>query len=172
MKKLIVLSLLLLLLFNVGNSQKARSTHEIHAMMVYNFMKYIDFPYSERSEFVIGIIGDEDTYKTMSDWYNGKGFTGGRTIRIIKYDHVSDINEINDVTFLTKNNSSEHKQIFDKLKDTSTLLISARNGLGRKGSVINFVIIGNKLTFEINEEQAKLHNLKISSTLLHLGKKI
>src|ERR1041384_1080396 len=50
-----------------------RPTHEIHAAMLYNFIKYVQWPNeSEAGEFVVGVIGDENVFNTLKQWYDGK----------------------------------------------------------------------------------------------------
>src|SRR5690348_804550 len=50
-----------------------RPTHEIHAAMLYNFIKYVQWPdETEAGEFVVGVIGDENVFATLQKWYDGK----------------------------------------------------------------------------------------------------
>ena len=43
-----------------------RPTHEIHAAMLFNFIKYIQWPNEgDPGEFVVGVIGDDKVYNTL-----------------------------------------------------------------------------------------------------------
>src|SRR3954468_24886425 len=50
-----------------------RPTHEIHAAMLYNFIKYVQWPNeTEPGEFIVGVIGDDNVFNTLKTWYDGK----------------------------------------------------------------------------------------------------
>ena len=50
-----------------------RPTHEIHAAMLFNFIKYVQWPNEgDGGEFVVGVIGDDNVFNTLNQWYNGK----------------------------------------------------------------------------------------------------
>jgi hypothetical protein len=56
-----------------------RPMHEVYSMMVYNFIKYVQWPdHSESGEFVIGIVGNAEVFGTLNAWYGGKP-RGGKT---------------------------------------------------------------------------------------------
>ncbi len=50
-----------------------RPMHEIYSMMVFNFVKYVQWPVDDNSkEFVIGVVGNNDMFNTLNTWYAGK----------------------------------------------------------------------------------------------------
>jgi len=51
------------------------------------------------------------------------------------------------------------------VKGKGTLVITDKNGLGAKGSGINFKMIDNKLKFELNQKALEASNLKVSGSL-------
>ena len=54
-------------------SAQDRPVHEVYSMMVYNFVRYVQWPdHSTGGEFVIGVIGNNDMYNTLNSWYGGK----------------------------------------------------------------------------------------------------
>ena len=71
MKK-VVLSILLGVTVAVAAAQE-RPTHELHAAMLYNFIKYVQWPNeSDPGDFVVGVIWDENVFNTLKTWYDGK----------------------------------------------------------------------------------------------------
>jgi hypothetical protein len=44
-------------------------------------------------------------------------------------------------------------------------MITDKNGLGAKGSSINFKVVDNKLKFELNSKAIEASNLKVSGAL-------
>ncbi len=74
-------------------------------------------------------------------------------------------------TMLFIGNSKQHSltRILDRLRNSPVLTVSDTPGFARRGVMINFVIKGSKIHFEINPEAAHAAGLKISSRLLKLA---
>lgn len=145
-----------------------RPLHEIHTMMVFNFTKYVQWPDQDQSgEFVIGVVGNEDVYKTLSTWYSGK--TKGHKVYVIK--KFSNASEVSDcaVIYIDKSKSSEFEAINTKVRGKGTLVVTDRNGLASKGSCINFRTVDDKLRIELNQKAIETANLKVSSALTSMA---
>jgi hypothetical protein len=163
MKKLKVL---LMAAFFVTTSAMAqeRPIHEVYSMMVFNFTKYVQWPdHTASGEFVIGVVGNSDVYNTLNTWYGGKP-RGTKTYVIKKFSNASEITDCH-VVFIDKSKSGEFESINGKVKGKGTLVITDKNGLGEKGSGINFKTIDNKLKFELNQKALEASNLKVSGAL-------
>jgi hypothetical protein len=133
-------------------------------MMVYNFTKYVQWPDHDASgEFVIGVIGNADVYKTLTGWYGGKP-KGSKTYVIKKFTSASEVGDCH-VLFIDKAKSGEFDEVNSKIKGKGTLVITDKNGLGEKGSSINFKTVDNKLKFELNQKAIEASNLKVSGAL-------
>ena len=150
---------------NVFAQQKP--LHEIYSMMVFNFVKYIQWPGNASGEFVIGVAGNNEMLETMSSWYNGNKM-GARTYVIKKIQSPADAEDCQ-VVFLDKSRSSEFAAIQDRVKGKSTLLITDKNGLGERGSGINFRIVDNKLKFELNQKVLEGASLRAASALTSMA---
>src|SRR5690242_4029273 len=157
MKKLKVL---LMAAFFVTTSAMAqeRPIHEVYSMMVFNFTKYVQWPdHTASGEFVIGVVGNSDVYNTLNTWYGGKP-RGTKTYVIKKFSNASEITDCH-VIFIDKSKSGEFEDINNKTKGKGTLIITDKNGLGEKGSGINFKTVDNKLKFELNQKALEAGNL-------------
>jgi hypothetical protein len=163
MKKFNVL--LIATFISVGSAiAQERPIHEIYSMMVFNFTKYVQWPdHTETGEFVIGVIGNTDVYNTLQTWYGGKP-KGSKTYVIKKFNSSSEVTDCH-VLFIDRSKSSEFESVNDKVKGKGTLVITDKNGLGQKGSGINFKTIDNKLKFELNQKAVEASNLKVSGAL-------
>jgi hypothetical protein len=141
-----------------------RPIHEVYSMMVFNFTKYVQWPdHTATGEFVIGVIGNSDVYATLNTWYGGKP-RGAKTYVIKKFNSSDEITDCH-VVFIDKSKSSEFDAVNNKVKGKGTLVITDKNGLGEKGSGINFKTIDNKLKFELNQKALEASNLKVSGAL-------
>ena len=141
-----------------------RPMHEVYSMMVFNFTRYVQWPDQAASgEFVIGVVGSNEIYKTLTDWYGGKP-RGSKTYVIKKFNSASEITDCH-VLYIDKAKSGEFDAANAKVKGKGTLVITDKNGLGEKGSGINFKTVDNKLKFELNQKAIEASNLKVSGSL-------
>lgn len=163
MKKISVL--LVAALFTAGTVfSQERPVHEVYSMMVFNFTKYVQWPdHAASGEFVIGVVGNTDIYNTLNGWYGGKP-RGSKTYIIKKYNSVAEITDCH-VLYIDRSKSGDFEALVDKIKGKGTLVITDKNGLGEKGSAINFKTVDNKLKFELNQKAIEASNLKVSGAL-------
>jgi hypothetical protein len=168
MKTLKVFFLISLLFVSLASIAQDRPVHEIHSMMVFNFTKYVQWPDSDKpGEFVIGVIGNEDVYKTLTTWYNGKT-KGTKTYVIKKFSNASEVSDCA-VLYIDKSKSGEFDAVSSKVRGKGTLVVTDRNGLGVKGSCINFKTVDEKLRIELNQKAIETANLKVSSALTSMA---
>lgn len=151
------------LLFSGNLFAQDRPVHEVYSMMVFNFTRYVQWPEGESKEFVIGVLGNGDIYNTLNTWYGGKP-RGNKTFIVKKFNSAADVTDCN-VLFIDKSKSNEFESANNKVKGKSTLVITDKNGLGEKGSSINFKTVDNKLKFELNQKAIEASNLKVSGSL-------
>jgi hypothetical protein len=162
MKTSIIFVFASLLCFSVGAQE--RPTHEIHSAMVYNFIKYIQWPDEGQSgEFVVGVIGDDNVFNTLKQWYDGKP-KGNKKYVIKKLASATESGECQ-VVYIGKSKSKEFENVKTSTTGKSVLTVTDGNGLGQKGSCINFKVIDGKLKFELNQGTVTGANLKVSSQL-------
>jgi hypothetical protein len=162
MKTSIILVFASLVCFGVRAQE--RPTHEIHAAMVYNFIKYIQWPdEGQGGEFVVGVIGDDNVFNTLKQWYDGKP-KGSKKYVIKKLASATESGECQ-VVYIGKSKSKEFENVKTSTTGKSVLTVTDGNGLGQKGSCINFKVIDGKLKFELNQGMVTGANLKVSSQL-------
>ncbi len=146
-----------------GQTQN-RPMHEIYAMMVFNFTRYVQWPdEASGGEFVIGVVGNNDVYNTLNEWYGGKP-KGSKTFSIKKFSNSSEITACH-VIFIDRSRSGLFDEIHAKVQGKGTLVITDKNGMGERGSSINFKTVDSKLKFELNQKAIEASNLKVSGAL-------
>jgi hypothetical protein len=143
---------------------QTRPTHEIHAAMVYNFIKYVQWPdEADGGEFVVGVMGEDDVFNTLKQWYDGKP-KGSKKYVIKKLSSASEAVGCQ-VVYLGKYKSKEFENIKNSTTGKSVLTVTDGNGLGQKGGCINFKVVDGKLKFELNQGSVSSSNLKVSGQL-------
>jgi hypothetical protein len=166
MKKLL-LSIVFLITAGMAVAQE-KPIHEIHSAMLYNFIKYVQWPNeAEGGEFVVGVMGEDDVYNTLKQWYDGKP-KGAKKYVIKKLTSAAEAATCS-VIYLGKGKSKEFEDIKGSISGKPVLTITNGNGLGQKGSCINFKVIDGKLKFEMNQGTFTSANLKVSSQLTSMA---
>jgi len=158
------------LIMMVGSASFAqdRPMHEVYSMMVFNFVKYVQWPAGDNSkEFVIGVVGNNDIYNTLNTWYAGKA-KGTKTYVIKKFNNAAEVTDCQ-VVFIDRSKSGEFEAVNNKVKGKGTLVVTDRNGLGSKGSCINFKTVDDKLRFELNQQAIEASNLKVAGALTSMA---
>lgn len=152
----------------LGVNAQNRPVYELHSMMIYNFLKYIQWPDDQSSgDFVIYVYGDDDVYNTLNTWYGNKQKLN-KQIVVKKATAVGEIGECH-LLYVGSKASNHFEEIMGKIDQTATLIITDKKGLAEKGSCINFRIINDRLKFELNQAAVTKSNLKISSQLTSMA---
>lgn len=136
---------------------------------IWAFTKYIEWPASYGSgDFTIGVLGDSPIMSHLDQLKSSYGKVDGQTINVVKYSNVSKIGKCH-ILYIPEGKSSSLSSVINKLKGTSTLIITEGEGLARQGAIINFVVRQSKIKFEINKKTAESYSLQVSSVLSDLG---
>jgi hypothetical protein len=69
------------------------------------------------------------------------------------------------VVYIDKTKSSDFDSYKSRITGKSTLVITDKNGLGQRGSGINFKVVDSKLKFELNQKAIENANLKVANSL-------
>jgi hypothetical protein len=156
--------IILLVASALGATAQERPTHEIHAAMLFNFIKYVQWPNEgEPGDFVVGVIGEENVFNTLKQWYDGKA-KGTKKYVIKKLASASEATDCQ-VVYIGKSKNRDFDVIKTSVTGKSVLTITDGNGMGQKGSCINFKVIEGKLKFELNQAMVSGSNLKVSTQL-------
>jgi len=163
----VVLAGLVMMVSSAAFSQE-RPVHEVYSMMVFNFVKYVQWPANDNSkEFVIGVVGNNEIFNTLSAWYGGKA-KGTKTYVIKKFNNAAEVTDCQ-VIFIDKTKSNEFDAVNNKVRGKGTLVVTDRAGLGSRGSCINFKSENEKLRFELNQQAIEASNLKVAGALTSMA---
>ncbi len=170
MKKTLRLMALLLLLV-ISNSTFAQ-IEKHQAMYLYNFLSYFEWPSDYRGgEFQIGVLGGGDpVVKELVATTMAKK-VGSMNIVIVPFNSVNEISKCH-VLFVPARSSALVSEVYEKLKASSTLLVTASTSGIENGAAINYIVVDGKLNFEIKPTNATEHRIKVSASLTHLARKV
>lgn len=147
----------------------AQNAYAVHANIIYRFTKYINWPDDKKTgDFIIGVVGDTPLYEELRIFTSNKTATGQPFI-IKKFSATASAYNCH-ILFVNDDESGSVKRIAATTAGTPTLLVTEAEGLSRKGSCINFIIVDDHLKLEINKTNIEHRSLDIAAELLNLGK--
>lgn len=167
MKRLICLIGLFIVLTSM-NSQTG--IPRAQAMFIYNFSRLIEWPAAYKTgQFVIGVLGSSATYTELQSYTANKSI-GSQDITIKKFNSTAEIGQCH-ILFVPFAKTKQLPEIITALGNKSTLVIGEKSGAIDLGAALNFVVIGDKLKFEVKAANATKNNIKVSSKLSEMAYK-
>jgi hypothetical protein len=163
----------LILLFQVFvlNSFSQTDLSKAQSMFIYNFSRLIEWPASYKTgPFIIGVFGSSSIVDELKTYTSGKS-VGNQPIMVKAYKNIADISACH-ILFVTFSETKQLQNIVPQLASKSTLIITEKNGAIDQGSAINFVVIGDKLKFEMSPGNATKYEIKVSSKLNEMAYKV
>lgn len=163
MKRILIFSLLFFCVLRLS-----AQNYQLHAVYIYQFIKYIKWPDAASSgDFIIGVLGETSAIEHLQKMADAKS-AGSRDIVLKQFESVNDISNAH-ILFVAKNSIESVSQILAKTKGSGTMIITEEEGFGLEGSNINFVERKGRLVFELNQEAMEREQLKVSSELAKLA---
>lgn len=146
-------------------AQNSRREYAIKAGLVYNFLKFVDWPAQALSgnTLVMGVYGSNPFGPSLSS-LNGKTVKG-RTIAVRVVNSPAEAEDCH-VLFIPAEQAGRRSQILEAVRGSSVLTIGESRGFAREGGMINFVVKDDRVGFEVNLEAAERARLSISSQML------
>jgi YfiR/HmsC-like len=134
--------------------------YKVHAMFVYNFIKYTEWP-AGASQGIVGVLNSADATAAI-----GKVGTGKMQVKNIKI--TDDLNTCS-VIFVPANSNNQLTRLLEKTNGKPVLVVTENADMTKKGACISFKLVQDKLKFQLNQEAIKASGLKISSSLTSLA---
>ncbi|MBN1415364.1 MAG: YfiR family protein [Bacteroidales bacterium] len=138
------------------------------AMFIYNFSRLVEWPLSNRSGyFVIGVYGVSSVADELETYAMGKK-VGTQDIQIKRYKTLQEITTCH-ILFIPFARTKQMDEIVNAVQGKSVLLITEKNGALNAGSAINFVLLSDKIKFEMDPGNFTKYGLKYSSKLQEMA---
>ena len=155
--------------FNLSAQAPQTTEYQVKAAYLANFPKFIEWPakVTKSESFNICVLG-QDPFGAALD-----AAVAGETIdRVpIAARRISRAQDALDcrVLFISSSEESQWKEILAALKTLSVLTVSDMHEFTRRGGIVQFILDGNRVRFEVNLAATKPPGLKLSSELLKLA---
>jgi hypothetical protein len=149
------------------------SEYEVKAAYIYNFAKYVEWPAAsvsrESSSLTICIVGKSPMNEVIES-LAGKAIKNRRIV-VRNFSRIEDLGECN-IVFINATVKTSLNQLLASMAARPILTVSDSKGFAAAGGMIEFVAIGDKIRFEINNRAAQQVNVRVSSHLLRLARTV
>lgn len=159
-------ALALALVLLVPAAAQAISEYKVKAAFLLNFGKFVEWP-SGKGDLEICVLGEDPFGSTLDDTLSGRKI-GARPVRARRIDDAGSARSCA-ILFVSRRGNDGLDAVVSAVKGSPVLLVGEQDRFAKRGGMINFVEVDQKIRFEINETAAKQAGLKISSQLLKLA---
>jgi hypothetical protein len=140
----------------------------MHSVFIYSFTRYVQWPDAyNQGDFEILVLGDSPIIAELKALASAKK-VGDRNIKVTKIKSPAEIKKCN-MLFVPADHAAQITEVMDKVNSQSILIVTEEQGLGAKGSNINFIVKDGKLAFELNQATVTKQGLKVSNELTRLA---
>jgi len=128
----------------------------------------MEWPNDDSNDFVIYVMGDTPVYDELIKVSKSKK-AGSRNIVVHKVSSASEVAKCN-ILFIAAANLNQLNKVASNSNETM-LIITESEGAIDKGSDLNFIQRGEKLTFQIGEKSLANKKIKVSAAFSTLAQK-
>lgn len=147
--------------------------YDVKAAFLYNFTKFVEWPASaftdEHSSLKICVVGKDPFGKSLEAVVREE--VAGRKLTVWQKESMSNPAGCQ-ILFISRSEGERLTEILSAVRGLPVLTVSDTQGFLEQGGIINFILEGSKVRFEINQESAARAGLKISSKLLRLATRV
>jgi hypothetical protein len=148
--------------------------YRIKAAFLYKFGDYIEWPAgafaSADSALVIGVMGADPLADEFARIAGGRTI-GGRPVTVRKLRRGDPVAGLH-LLFIGRSEDDRLSGLLAATKGQAVLTVTESEPTPPPSSVINFVVVDDKVRFDIALEPAEQRNLKISARLLSVARKV
>lgn len=148
------------------------TTAILQANYVYNIAKLVEWKEGEmrNGNFIIGVIGGNNLYQELIKQYSTRTI-GKQPIEVRKLPKSPDIERCH-ILFVGRDDLALLPEIYKRLANKPTMVITEYTGALEDGAVINFVKVNNLLKYELSMANAHKHGLVVGATLKNLAQRV
>ncbi|HKQ88539.1 MAG TPA: YfiR family protein, partial [Candidatus Acidoferrales bacterium] len=151
--------------------QPGASAYQIEAVYLYDFSKFVEWPTngagSRNEPFSICVLGEDPFGALLDATLSGESIQGSTLVakRISKPEDAADCK----IVFVSNSEQNRLKEILTAFDGANILTVSDIRDFSQRGGMIQFVVDGGKVRFEVNVKNAENAGLTLSSDLLEVA---
>jgi hypothetical protein len=153
------------------SQQQKPNEYQVKAAYLYNFGRFVQWPAkgtrNNESAFTICILGQDPFGPVLDSTLAGEAIDGKPVVtrRLSKPQEAADCR----ILFINSTEQKRLREILAALDKESVLTVSDMPDFSRRGGMIQFVLEGERVRFEVNLASAENARLTLSSELLKVA---
>jgi hypothetical protein len=153
-------------------AQQAKpSEYQVKAAYIYNFGKFVKWPAASAATrtgaFTICVLGEDPFGSVLQSTLAGK-LLDGKPVAIKRLQKPPDVAGCH-ILFIDSAQERNLRAILAAAKEASVLTVSDMPDFSKRGGMIQFVLIGDRVRFEINVASTESASLVLASDLLKVA---
>jgi hypothetical protein len=169
----------ILVALGAGTSCPAQSPirlaeYQVKAAFLYKFASYVEWPAQAfeqtKSPFVIGVAGADMLGDELAQVV-AKRLIRGRPVEVRKLHRGDPLNGLQ-ILFIGRSEGGKTSDLLISARGRPVLTVSESEDSFALGSIINFVIVDDKVRFDVALHEAELASLKVSARLLSVARRV
>jgi hypothetical protein len=138
---------------------------------LFSFAKFVQWPSRKftqpDSPLVIGIVGTDPSFGDLLSEATADKRIFDHTVIVRRVEDVGEWRKCH-ILFVSRSAAGRLASILSAVHNDNVLTVGESDKFISKGGIINFVMVGDQLKFQISDSAARHANLKIDSRLLAL----
>jgi hypothetical protein len=151
--------------------QPKPSEYQVKATYLYNFGRFVKWPgklsAGKGDSFSVCVLG-QDPFGSILDSTLAGETLDGKPVVLRRISKPQDAGECR-ILFISSKEEKRLSEIFTALDESGVLTVSDMPNFARRGGMIQFVLEGERVRFEINLASAESARLVLSSELLKVA---
>jgi hypothetical protein len=157
-----------------AQSPGSAAEYQIKAAYLYKFLAYIEWPPQaferDRAPIAIGVLGSELLAGELAQVVAGRE-VNGHDIQVRRLRAGETASGLH-VLFIGRSDSARVASIAAAVKGQPLLIVSESDDAFALGSAINFLVVDDKVRFDVALRPVEQAGLKVSSRLLAVARKV
>lgn len=150
------------------------SETSVKAAFLYRFCDYVEWPaqsFAGRDNpLVIGVLGADALAQDLMRQVAGRT-SGGRPIAVRRLRRGDPLSSLH-VLFVGREAAAQLPEVLAAVREGATLTVTEAEGALEHGSIINFVVVDQKVRFDVSLASLERRDLKISARLLAVARRV
>ena len=157
-----------------ARAQAEASELQVKAAFLYKFGAYIEWPAGvfggDQAPISIGVLGADDLADELAQLSAGRN-VNGRPIQVRKLKRGGPVAGVH-ILFVGRSEEARLAEVLAPVKGQPVLVVTDSEEALARGSMINFVLVDDKVRFDVATAPAERGKLKISARLLAVARKV
>jgi hypothetical protein len=141
---------------------------QVKAAYLYKFANYVQWPPGsfarDDSPLLIGVVGDHALADALQRMADGRE-VGGRSLQVRRLDPGDALGPLH-IVFIGRMDRSAMAAVLARTRGRPMLVVSDTAGSLAIGSMVNFLMVDQRLRFEVALDPVARHHLKLSALML------